>query len=95
MNTAADHASEQTAYEGVSARTAATLREAMNRLLAGRPGALGTWRARLDLRWQSRGLRGGPGCRGAGHGRMSAAGGRHRRFLEWRRRGAVPEGSGP
>jgi hypothetical protein len=31
------NADEQTADEGVSARTAATLREAMNRLLAGRP----------------------------------------------------------
>ena len=37
MTTTADHAAEQTADEGVSARTAATLRAAMNRLLAGRP----------------------------------------------------------
>jgi hypothetical protein len=37
VTTAADHADEQTADEGVSPRTAATLREAINRLLAGRP----------------------------------------------------------
>ncbi len=34
---AADHATEQNKHEGVSAQTAATLREAMNRLLTGRP----------------------------------------------------------
>jgi len=37
VTTTTADASEQTADEGVSARTAATLREAMNRLLAGRP----------------------------------------------------------
>jgi hypothetical protein len=37
VTTVADHASKQTADEGVSARTAATRREAMPRLLTGRP----------------------------------------------------------